>query len=86
MLPDCSLHVPIFNPAADQDFDTPEAIADPRLSDVEFREHIFQWAMLLQNVYVIHGLGCTTTAHDEAEMDHFSEACREVAHAMHTHF
>lgn len=86
MLPDCSLHVPIFNPTAGQDFDTPEAIADPHLSDVEFREHIFQWAMLLQNVYVIHGLGCTTMAHGEAEIGHFSEACSEVARAMRGHF
>lgn len=86
MMPDCSLHVPIFNPAAGHDFDTPEAVADPRLSDVEFREHVFQWAMLLQNVYVIHGLGCTTTAHGEAEIGHFSEACREVARALRGHF
>jgi glutamate-1-semialdehyde 2,1-aminomutase len=81
-MPDCSLLLPIFNPKKGQDFDTPEAVADPKLNDVELRENIFQLAMLVENCYVIHGLGCATLAHEQPEIDYFSAAAQRVAERL----
>ncbi len=79
MMPDCSLLLPIFLPKKGQDFDTPESIADPRLSDVELREVVFQQLMLLENVFTVHGLGCATLAHGGAEIAFFEAAAERVA-------
>ncbi len=79
MFPASSLHLPIFSPKKGTDFDKPDELFDPRFSDVEWREVLFQQAMMLHDVYPIHGLGCTTAAHDDAAIRHFSEACEAVA-------
>jgi glutamate-1-semialdehyde aminotransferase len=36
-------------------------------------------ALLLQDAFVMHGLGALSTAHTEADIDRLAEACRGAA-------
>jgi len=43
------------------------------------RDHLFQLALLLEDVHVVHGGGAVRTAHTEQDLARLGEACQRVA-------
>jgi glutamate-1-semialdehyde 2,1-aminomutase len=60
-------------------FRCPEDNRNPDICDVVLSEKVLQMALLLEDVFVVHGLGSLSTAHAEADIDRLSEACRGAA-------
>jgi glutamate-1-semialdehyde 2,1-aminomutase len=58
---------------------SPEQARDPETCDVELADTVLQLALLLEDVHVMHGLGCLTTAHTAAHVARLGEACRAAA-------
>jgi glutamate-1-semialdehyde 2,1-aminomutase len=52
---------------------------NPAVCDVVLRQRVIDLALLLENVYTVHGHGAVSTAHTEAEIDLLAEACRRAA-------
>jgi hypothetical protein len=52
---------------------------------VELRDHIFQLALLLEDVHVVHGGGALCAVHTEADIARLGEACRRVARRIKKH-
>ena len=59
--------------------DRPEDAFDPAISDVELGKEVLRLALLLENVYVLHGHGVVSTAHTEGDIELLGDACRKVA-------
>jgi len=57
----------------------PEVLWDPRACDIVLREEVLKLALLLEGVYVLHGLGALSTMHGEREMRYLIGACSRVA-------
>jgi len=57
----------------------PETLWDPRTCDIVLREQVLKLALLLEGVYVLHGLGALSTMHGEQEMRYLVRACSRVA-------
>ena len=57
----------------------PEYLWDPRTCDIVLREQVLKLALLLEGVYVLHGLGALSTRHGEQEMRYLVRACSRVA-------
>lgn len=74
-----SFAVPQFPYDEKQSLDSPDDVNDPTLCDVELRDHIFQLALLLEDVHVVHGGGAVSTAHTEQDIARLGEASRRVA-------
>ncbi len=70
------LHFPYHE---DTVLDRPEHSADPAICDVELTKHVLQLALLLENVYLVHGHGALSTAHTEADILFLDQACRRAA-------
>jgi glutamate-1-semialdehyde aminotransferase len=47
--------------------------------DVELSESVLQLALLLEDVFVMHGLGAVSTAHTEEEIEKLGDACGRAA-------
>jgi glutamate-1-semialdehyde 2,1-aminomutase len=60
-------------------FRSPEDNRNPDVCDVVLGDTVVQLALLLQDVFVVHGLGALSTAHTDADIDRLSEACRAAA-------
>jgi glutamate-1-semialdehyde 2,1-aminomutase len=60
-------------------FRSPEDTHNPDVCDVTLSETVLQMALLLEDVFVVHGLGSLTTAHTEAHLERLAEACRRAA-------
>jgi glutamate-1-semialdehyde 2,1-aminomutase len=60
----------------------PEDALDPDVCDVVLSEKVLRIAMLLENVYVMNGLGSFSTAHTESDLSTFAEAVRRVARRL----
>jgi glutamate-1-semialdehyde 2,1-aminomutase len=73
------LHFPY---SADTVPDRPERMFDPSLCDVELTKHVLQLALLLENVYLVHGHGALSTAHTDEDLTFLDQACRRVAHRI----
>ncbi len=78
-LPGASLHMLLFPYREGLELCTPEEVRNPHICDIELSEKVLQLAMLLENVFVMHGLGCTTYAHREADIERLAAACRNAA-------
>jgi hypothetical protein len=63
----------------DTTIDTPQAVHDPTICDVELRSQVLGPAMLLENVHMVHGHGSAATSHSDEDMEFLREACRRVA-------
>jgi glutamate-1-semialdehyde 2,1-aminomutase len=63
----------------DARLDRPEDLFDPAVCDVDLNRDVAMLALLLEDVYVIHGHGTVTAAHTEADIDLLGEACRKAA-------
>ena len=60
-------------------FRSPEDNRNPDICDVVLGDTVVQLALLLEDVYVVHGLGSLSTAHTEADIERLAEACRRAA-------
>ena len=78
MLPGNSLHMLLFPYEQDRQLITPEEVRNPAVCDITLGEKVMQLALLLENVYTVHGLGCNTTAHTETEIQFLAKACRRA--------
>jgi glutamate-1-semialdehyde 2,1-aminomutase len=63
----------------DARLDRPEDVFNPAVCDVDLNKDVAMLALLLEDVYVIHGHGTVTVAHTEADVDLLGEACRRAA-------
>lgn len=79
VLPDNSLHMLVFPYEHGLALDTPEEIKDPGICDVTLSERVLRLAMLLEDVHIIHGLGTTVLAHEEAHLQRLGAAYRRAA-------
>lgn len=59
--------------------DSPEQTRNPDVCDVELADTVLQLALLLEDVFVMHGLGAISAAHTEEDVARLAEACRRVA-------
>jgi len=69
----------------DARLDRPEDVVDPAVCDVALRRDVVQIALLLEDVYVIHGHGAVAAAHTEADIELLGEACHRVARRLKAH-
>jgi glutamate-1-semialdehyde 2,1-aminomutase len=58
---------------------TPEETRNPDVCDVELSDTVLQLALLLEDVFVMHGLGSLSTAHTEEDIARLGDACRKAA-------
>ncbi len=59
--------------------DSPEQTRNPAVCDVELSDTVLQLALLVEDVFVMHGLGAVSTAHTEADVERLGDACRRAA-------
>jgi len=78
-LPHSSLHMLVFPLKRDLPLDTPEDVYNPEHCDMEMSEEVLQLAMLLEDVYIVHGLGATSAAHSLDDVEHLSQIISRVA-------
>jgi glutamate-1-semialdehyde 2,1-aminomutase len=78
-LPHNSLHMLVFPLKPDLQLDTPEEACNPLLCDLELSDVVLPLAMLLENIFIIHGLGSTSAAHSLADLDYLGEAISRIA-------
>ena len=62
--------------------DSPDVAADPNCCMMAVREQVFRLAMLLEDVYTVHGLGALSAAHTEKDLAHLYDACERTAHRL----
>ncbi|MHC4394160.1 MAG: aspartate aminotransferase family protein [Planctomycetota bacterium] len=79
VLPGNSLHMLLFPRKKDQQLMTPEEIYNPAVCDTILSNKVLQLALLLENVFTVHGLCSTTTAHTDQDIEFFGQACRRAA-------
>ena len=78
-LPGTSLHMLLFPYQEGLELCTPEEVRNPHICDITLSEKVLQLALLLENVFTIHGLGCSTVAHTDADIQFLENACRNAA-------
>lgn len=59
--------------------DRPEKMFDPSLCDVQLVKHVLQLALLLENVYIVHGHGALSFAHGDDDLAVLDQAFRKAA-------
>ncbi len=59
-----------------------EDALDPEVCDVVLSEKVLRVAMLLEDVYIMNGLGSISTAHTEEDLCFLEEALKRVAHRL----
>lgn len=77
-----SLAVLHFPTRPDVQVDSPDVAADPACCMLEVRERLLKLALLLEDVYAMHGLGALSTAHTEDNLQHLYTACDRVAQRL----
>jgi glutamate-1-semialdehyde aminotransferase len=73
------LHFPYREDAR---MDRPEQLFDPAVCDVELSKNVLQLALLLEDVYLVHGHGAVAAAHTDADLSVLESACRRAAHRI----
>jgi len=58
--------------------DGPQDWLNPALCDIELGQRVFDLALLLEGVFMLHGHGAVSAAHAESDMEYLSEACRRA--------
>lgn len=58
---------------------SPEAVWNPRISNLDRRDKILKLGLLLERVHIVHGAGAVSTAHSEEDVEWLFRACEEVA-------
>jgi len=59
--------------------DTPEAVFDPLLCDIDLREKVLGLALLVEDVHLLLAHGAVSTAHTEQDVEFLANACRRAA-------
>jgi glutamate-1-semialdehyde 2,1-aminomutase len=59
--------------------DSPEQTRNPEVCDVELSDTVLQLALLLEDVFVMHGLGSICRAHTDEDVARLGDACRRAA-------
>ena len=59
--------------------DSPEQTRNPEVCDVTLSDTVLQLALLLEDVFVMHGLGSVSMAHTREDISRLAEACRRAA-------
>ena len=72
----------VFPKKQDLPLDTPEDVYNPEHCDMELSEEILQLAMLLEDVYIVHGLGANSAAHTLADLEHLGRVISRVAEVI----
>ncbi len=78
-VPGSSLFMAHFPYDADASLVSPNDVADPSVCDTTLNREVLQMALLLEDVYLIHGHGAVSYAHTETDIDILGNACRKVA-------
>jgi glutamate-1-semialdehyde 2,1-aminomutase len=65
--------------------DTPEAVFDPALCDIELREKVLGLALLVEDVHLLLAHGAASTAHNDSDVAFLTEACRSAARRIAHH-
>jgi hypothetical protein len=81
-IPGSSLAVLHFPLCPDVQIDSPDVAADPACCMFQVRERLLKLALLLEDVYAVHGLGALSTAHTEENLAHLYAACDRVAQRL----
>ena len=55
--------------------DAPDQTRNPQICDVELSDTVLQLALLLEDVFVMHGLGSVSAAHTGEDITRLAEAC-----------
>jgi glutamate-1-semialdehyde 2,1-aminomutase len=84
-LPHNSLHMLRVVRAPGHRLQTPEEVYDPAVCDVVLSDVVLQLALLLEDVYTVHGLGATTLAHSDDDIAFLAAACRRAARRIKPH-
>jgi glutamate-1-semialdehyde 2,1-aminomutase len=71
-----AVHFP-YDPATP--CDSPDQTRNPDVCDVELADTVLQLALLLEDVFVMHGLGAVSTAHTEEDIARLGDACARAA-------
>ena len=79
VLPANSLHMLLFPREKDPQLMTPEEIYNPAVCDIILSNKVLQLALLLENVFTVLGLGSTTTAHTDEDIEFLTRAYCRVA-------
>ena len=58
---------------------SPEQTRNPDVCDVELSDTVLQLALLLEDVFVMHGLGSVSAAHTEDDISRLGDACTKAA-------
>jgi glutamate-1-semialdehyde 2,1-aminomutase len=74
-----ALHFPI---KPDVEIDSPDIVADPTCCMLEVREQVLKLALLLEDIYTMHGLGALSAAHTEADLEYLYDACERLAQRL----
>lgn len=78
-----AVHFP-YDPATP--CDSPDQTRNPDLCDVELSDTVLQLALLLEDVFVMHGLGAVSLAHTEEDVATLGEACGRAAQRIKSFF
>ena len=70
------LHFPFDEDAL---LDLPTDWFDPSVCDTELTHGVLDLALLLEDVFVLHGHGSVSVAHAESDIDFLADACRRAA-------
>jgi glutamate-1-semialdehyde 2,1-aminomutase len=70
------IHFPI---RPDIEIDSPDVASDPACCNMEVRELVLKLALLLEDVYAVHGLGSLSAAHTEQDLEKLYAACERAA-------
>ena len=71
-----AVHFPV---SEDIVVDSPDVAADPACCNMEVRERALKLALLMEDVYAVHGLGALSTAHTEQDLERLYAACGRAA-------
>lgn len=73
-----SLHMLCFPHQPGHRLNTPEKIKNPEVCDVVLSEVVMKLAMLVEDVHIVHGLGCTTYVHNHKDIQRLCGAYQKV--------
>ena len=65
--------------------DTPEAVFDSLLCDIDLREKVLGLALLVEDVHLLLAHGAASTAHTEEDVEFLGNACRRAAERINRH-
>jgi len=85
VLPGSSLFMVHFPYHHDACLEGPQDWHDPGVCDIALRRLVVDLALLLEDLFVVHGHGAVSTAHTQADIDLLGEACRRAARRIKPH-